>query len=110
MHCGKWAALWRPGQCVSLWHMFRFYADKFVGALNTLGTMEGIIKTEPGWLFGDDSNKAFFCRNIEALIAELNNLGLRVAAKKAAGLRSATEFNTAPEMFVARSLNLQKDL
>lgn len=80
------AADQRPGHIVSLWDMLRFYAERFVSALNHLQQLEVFLEHDPAWVFAPE-RQADFVRQADELIAVLRPMGLRLTLKKAETFR-----------------------
>jgi hypothetical protein len=77
----------------SLWDMLRFYADKFMSALNALDLVENISEKDAAWTYGDKSRRAHVCHNLQTLVEELKTLGLSVSAKRASLIKFSIENN-----------------
>ena len=60
---------------MSLWDMLRFYADKFVSALNVLGNLE-VLLDQPDKFFKDEDVVKFIGTQVDVLEEQLNDLGL----------------------------------
>lgn len=62
--------------------MLRFYADKFVDALNVISKLEALLRGPPDWLDKPEARQ-FYVIYVENLIVQLRDLNLNVSCKKA---------------------------
>jgi hypothetical protein len=77
-----------PYGLTSLLEMLRFYADKFVAALNALSTIESVLLSDPKSFSGNQSNFDYLVGHLDFMIEHLAALQLPVTSKKAEALRA----------------------